>query len=71
MIEAVNSKADYSGKSVHDRVVFAISVMQLELMARDTALNPDVMFGNFHFQSTALEEAERQLVSILGDVEQM
>ena len=62
---------DYKGKSVQDRVMFAISVIQLEILAKDTALNPEAMFGNFRLQLPALEEAERQLVSILGDVEQI
>lgn len=59
------------GKSVHDRLMFAISVIQLEILARDTTLEPKALFGNFHLQSPALEEVERQLVSILGDVEQI
>ena len=62
---------NYSYKTVNERVMFAISAIQSELLARDSALDPKAMFGNFHMSSPALEEAERQLVSILGDVERM
>ena len=58
-------------RSAFDRICIAISLIQSAILARDTALLPDVMFGSAYMPSLTLEEAERLLRSVVDEVDVM
>lgn len=49
----------------HDKLCAAISILQSEILARDTALVADKLFPNRHFTTGALEVAEQMLADLL------
>ncbi|MES2844858.1 MAG: hypothetical protein V4747_07520 [Pseudomonadota bacterium] len=56
-------------RSVHDRLCSALGIIQTRIMADDSALIPEKMFGTSFMPSSALEEAERIIRSCLEHVE--
>lgn len=55
----------------HDNLCTAIGLIQSHILAGDSALVPEKMFGNFHFQQAGLEAAVAMLVAIIEDVENL
>ena len=55
--------------SSHDKLCAAISILQADIMARDTALDEDVVFGRHRIADDHLMMAERLLCECLGDLE--
>lgn len=53
----------------HQRLCAAISIIQREILARDSALIPEKMFGKASMADPALELANSLLVELLPDVE--
>ena len=55
--------------TIDDKLCIAISILQAKILANDTALKPDSMFGiTFNMPTPALEMAERLLVEVLHDL---
>lgn len=55
----------------HDNLCTAIGLIQAHILAGDSALIPEMMFGNFHFRQAGLETAVAMLVAILGEAEDL
>ena len=53
----------------HDNLCAAIGLIQSQILASDTGLDPKVMFGNYHFPHSNLETAVAMLVALLGEAE--
>lgn len=53
----------------YDNLSAAISIIQAEILASDTGLNPEVMFGNCHLKRAGLEAAVALLIGITDEVE--
>jgi hypothetical protein len=49
----------------HDKLMAAISIIQNEILARNTLLVPEKLFPNRHFDTLALEVAEQMLADLL------
>lgn len=54
-----------------DNLTAAISIIQTQIMADSTDVNPAVMFGNFHFTTDQLQVAVALLVAMTGHVEDL
>lgn len=52
-----------------DNLCTAIGILQAEILAGDTACNPEVMFGTGHFKSVGLELVVALLEALVADVE--
>lgn len=57
--------------SPHDNLCAAIGLIQAEILAESSDLNPEVMFGSFHFRRAALETAVAMLVAMMGEAEDL
>lgn len=55
----------------HDNLCTAISIIQTQIMATDSDLIPNVMFGNYHFTTDQMQAAVALLVAMIGEVENM
>lgn len=55
----------------HDKLIAAMSIIQADILARDSACIPDKMFPTRYFETSALELAERMLADILPEIEQL
>ncbi|KAA8616257.1 hypothetical protein [Salipiger aestuarii] len=49
----------------HDKLIAAMSIIQSEILARDSKLVADKMFPRRHFETEGLEMAERLLSEVL------
>lgn len=58
-----------TGLSTHDKLIFAIGIIQDRILASDTGLSAEALFGGFRFDRSSLELCEHLLTSILGEVE--
>lgn len=54
-----------------DNLCTAIGLIQAEILAGDSALNPERLFGCHHFKRTALETAVAMLVAMTGECEDL
>ena len=52
--------------SPHDKLCVAISIIQTHILASDSALIPEKMFGAWHFETSGLEFANRLMVEVLS-----
>ncbi|RDW12632.1 hypothetical protein [Paracoccus thiocyanatus] len=55
----------------HDNLCAAIGLIQAEILAEDSGLDPEVMFGSFHFRRAPLETAVAMLVAMVGEAESL
>jgi len=55
----------------HDNLCAAIGLIQAQILAGDTDLVPEVMFGSYHFPRSALETAVAMLVAMVGEAEDL
>lgn len=53
----------------HDKLCAAMAIMQAHILASDTTLNAEALFGLSHFETAGLELAERLLDDCLPDIE--
>ncbi len=53
----------------HSKLMAVISILQKEILARDTSLVPDKLFGGGHMDTPALELAEQMLRELLPIVD--
>ncbi|EGJ21658.1 hypothetical protein RSWS8N_06230 [Cereibacter sphaeroides WS8N] len=49
----------------------AISIVQAHILASDTVLDPEKVFGTHHLPIDALELAARELADLLGDLAEL
>lgn len=52
-----------------DNLTAAIGIIQTEILAGETVLKPDVLFGTDRFKHVGLETAVALLVAVVGEVE--
>jgi hypothetical protein len=57
-------------KTPHDKLMIAISICQMSVMAEDSALVPEKMWGAF-IPTLALEHAVQMLIELLPVVENL
>lgn len=66
----VQSQTEFAKDFTSQQKLFAaVSIIQSHILAEDTALNADRLFGNYHMPMPALEVAERLLIDIAPDLE--
>lgn len=54
-----------------DNLCTAISIIQAEILAGSSDLNPEVMFGDSRFPRLGLEAAVAMLVAMVGETESL
>lgn len=54
-----------------DNLCAAISIVQSEILAGDTCLNPDRLFGVYHFKRDGLETVVALLVGMIDEIEEL
>ena len=62
---------DIKLNSPHDNLCIAIGLIQSEILAGETTLDPDVVFGGYRFSRSTLEMAVALLVGIVGEAESL
>lgn len=58
-------------RTVHDRLLAATSILQVAIMARDTPMLGEKMWGSYFMPTLALEEALNLVISVLEETEQI
>lgn len=54
-----------------DNLTTAIGLIQAQILAEETSLNPECLFGLHHFKRSSLEAAVALLAAMTGEVEEM
>lgn len=52
----------------HDKVCAVISILQDRILAEDSAMDAQALFGQFRMPTAGLELAERLLTEVLDDL---
>jgi len=55
-------------KTPHDKVCTAISILQAHILAADSALIPEKIWGHQYMRALGLEQAVKLLIEVLDDV---
>lgn len=57
--------------SPHENLCTAIGLIQTQILAADSDINTEVMFGSYHFRRAGLEAAVAMLVAMIEEVEDL
>lgn len=55
--------------TTHDKICTAMSILQMHILASDTALSAKAIFGTQHMPTSALEAAHELLSEVLEEIE--
>ncbi|MFV0293230.1 MAG: hypothetical protein ACK5II_08445 [Paracoccus sp. (in: a-proteobacteria)] len=55
--------------TAYGKTCTAISILQQHILAKDSALLPEKMFGDHYMPSLAIEQAVALLIDVLPDIE--